>query len=157
MSKTYNKLTKADIESIRAQIQDSGARIHLVYTSAQCKARLWHCDGHTLASAGGSGYDKGSSALVDALGNIWPEALEAASLAYFGEPGRSLYGGIGLDTVVNALNYAGFEVDRHEYKDGTLFLISTIEQADKTRAERRAHIAQRTQDHVESLARKVGA
>lgn len=155
MSKTWSKLTKDDLACIRETIASSGVRIHLVYTQVQCKARLWHSDGHTVGVAGGYGYDKGSAALIEALGRLVPEWLEQASQAYFQQPSKTLYGGIGLGSVRDAFQCAGFDYTTHEYKDGTIIEIATPEQTDRELAYQRKYARERAKDIMERAAKRA--
>lgn len=80
-----SKPTKKDVESIRGTITHSGEfRVHLIYArSGLCaEARMWHHDGHTVGIAHGSGYDKGGSALGQAIELLFAEELKALKPGY---------------------------------------------------------------------------
>ncbi len=156
---SWRHLTKADKAAITEQIQRSGLRIYLtVGRGGHCRARLWHCDGHVIAQAGGYGYDRCGSALVEAIGKLWPEALRDAQRAYVGQnaPAHALHGGVGLETIREAFRYAGYDVHDYSARSDVIFILQTQEQTDRQLAEGREHAKQRAADHAEHLASKGG-
>lgn len=120
---------KLDLPLVRSQILSKGAelRFHINYSRSglTTKCRLWHHDGIVLGKASGGGYDKGGTALGQAIQALFAEEIKSLPLPtrtksggvkglyglYESKDGRRwLEGGCGKESMLRILEALGYTV-----------------------------------------------
>lgn len=101
------KQSGLDVETVRHSITHGGEfRVHLIWSrGGTCTARMWHPDGYKVGSAGGYGYDKGGTALGQAIELFFAEELKALPLPERRANGSVSSGFYGLNETKDGKRY----------------------------------------------------
>ena len=128
---TY-KIRKAEMKDIATRALEStypgkeiieGFRLHLIQsprsTRGKTTVRLWHPDGHAVATASGWGYDRTGAALVNALEILLPDYVQQISTDNYGvsrDPkGQILINdACGMSTVIEIMATVGIQIEVFE-------------------------------------------